>query len=237
MAIASLAASAALSLVGSVAKSLTSPSRPAASSAGGAENSAVVKISEAGRARLAAEANAPERKTRASYDTSQGSKALDIDAYFTPDPSQSLMSIPLLAPTQNNIDALGQQISAKMPGFLAAHGIPEAPASISYDAYGQIQLPGDYAYAAQFREALTDNPVLARQLSTVSALSSQMTEMNKALKFDTEYRAARTPTEIQAVIAKYRALLDGQTTPSTIALHFDSQNRLSVTADGKALAA
>lgn len=237
MAIASLAASAALSLVGSVAKSLTSPSRPAASSAGGAENSAVVKISEAGRARLAAEANAPERKTRAAYDTSQGSKALDIDAYFTPDPSQSLMSIPLLAPTQNNIDALGQQISAKMPGFLAAHGIPEAPASISYDAYGQIQLPGDYAYAAQFREALTDNPVLARQLSTVSALSSQMTEMNKALKFDTEYRAARTPTEIQAVIAKYRALLDGQTTPSTIALHFDSQNRLSVTADGKALAA
>lgn len=237
MAIASLAASAALSLVGSVAKSLTSPSRPAASSAGGAENSAVVKISEAGRARLAAEANATEHKARVAYDTSQGSKALDIDAYFTPDPSQSLMSIPLLAPTQNNINALSQQISAKMPGFLAAHGIPEAPASISYDAYGQVQLPGDYPYAAQFREALTDNPVLARQLSTVNALSSQMTEMGKALKFDAEYRAARTPSEVQAVIAKYRALLDGQTTPSAIALNFDAQGRLSVTADGKALAA
>lgn len=236
MAIASLAASAAISLVGSIAKSLISPSRPAASSADGAENSAVVKISEAGRARLAAEASTTASNTKAAYDTSQGSKALDIDAYFTPDPSQSLLSIPLLLPTQNNIDALSQQVSAKMPGFLAAHGIPEAPTSISYDAYGQIQLPGDYAYAAQFRAALTDNPVLARQLSTVNALSSQMTEMNKALKFDTEYRAARNPSEVQAVIAKYRTLLDGQTTPSTIALHFDGKSRLSVTADDKALA-
>lgn len=237
MAIASLAASAALSLVGSVAKSLMSPSRPAASSADGVENSAVVKISEAGRARLTAEANSTESNTRAAYDTSQGSKALDIDDYFTPDPSRPLLSIPLLMPTQNNIDALSRHVSAKMPAFLAAHGIPEAPASISYDAYGQIQLPGDYAYATQFRAALTDNPVLARQLSTVNALSSQMTEMNKALKFDTEYRAARSPSEIEAVIAKYRALLDGQTTPSAIALHFDGQGRLSVTADGKALAA
>ncbi len=237
MAIASLAASAALSLVGSVVKSLISPSQPAATSAAGAENSAVVKISEAGLARLAAEANTSGGKNGATYDTSQGSQALDIDAYFTPDPSRSLMSIPLLMPTQNNINALSQQVSAKMPGFLAKHGIPEAPASITYDAYGQIQFPGNYAYAPQFREALADDPVLARQLSTVSALSSQMTEMNKALKFDTEYRAARSPSEIQAVIAKYRTLLDGQTTPSTIALHFDGQNRLTVSADGKPLAA
>lgn len=187
--------------------------------------------------RREAEANTTESKSLAAYDTSQGSKALDIDDYFTPDPSRPLLSIPLLMPTQNNIDALSRHVSAKMPAFLAAHGIPAAPASISYDAYGQIQLPGDYAYAAQFRAALTDNPVLARQLSTVNALSSQMTEMNKALKFDAEYRAARSPSEIEAVIAKYRALLDGQTTPSVIALHFDGQGHLSVTADGKALAA
>ena len=237
MAIASLAASAALSLVGSVARSLGSSSPPAASSAGGAEKSAVVTISEAGRARLAAEANKPEGKAKAAYDTTQGSKALDIDAYFTPDPARSLLSMPLLMPTQNNIDALSQQVSAKMPGFLAAHGIPEAPASISYDAYGKIQLPGNYAYAARFREALNDNPVLARQLSTVNALSSQKTEMAKSLPFDAEYRAARTPAEVGAVIAKYRSLLDGHTTPSVIALNFDSQGRLSVTADGKALSA
>jgi hypothetical protein len=212
-----------------------SPSRPTASSAGGAENSAVVKISEAGRARLAAEANATASNARAAYDTSQGSKALDIDAYFTPDPSRSLLSIPLLLPTQNNIDALSRQVAAKMPGFLAAHGIPEAPASISYDAYGQMQLPIDYRYAEQFRAAMSENPVLARQLSTVSALSSQMTGMEKAMSFDADYRAAKTPAEVEAVIAKYRHILFGNAPAATIALHFDGRGRLSVTADGQAL--
>lgn len=237
MAIASLAASAALSLVGSLARSLTLSSRPVASSAGGAENSAVVTISEAGRARLATETNKSEGKAKASYDTSQGSQALDIDAYFTPDPSRPLLSIPLLMPTRNNIDALSQHISAAMPDFLAAHGIPQAPASITYDAYGQMQLPADYPYARQFQAALADNPVLARELSTVNSISSQMTEMAKALPFDAEYRAARTPAEVEAVVAKYRSLLDGQTIPSLIALNFDGQGRLSVSADGKALAA
>lgn len=186
---------------------------------------------------MATETNTSEGKTKGSYDTSQGRLALDIDAYFTPDPSRSLLSIPLLMPTRDNIDALSQHISAAMPGFLAAHGIPQAPASMTYDAHGQMQLPTDYPYAKQFRAALADNPVLARELSTASALSSQMTEMAKALPFDAEYRAARTPAEVEAVIAKYRSLLDGHATPSSIALNFDSQGRLSVSADGKSLAA
>lgn len=238
MAIASLAASAAISLAGSVVRRLaSSSSQPAASSAAGAENSAVTTISEAGRARLAAEVNKSASGAKAAYDTSQGSQALDIDAYFTADPSRSLLSIPLLMPTRNNIDALSQHVSAAMPGFLAKHSIPQAPASIAYDAYGRMQLPADYPYAEQFRAALAETPVLARELSTVNALSSQMTEMAKVLPFDAEYRAARTPAEVEAVIAKYRYILDGQTSASLIALHFDGQGQLSVTADGRALAA
>lgn len=233
MAIASLAASAAVSLVGSIARSLTSPARPTASSAGGGEDSAVTTISQAARDRLAAEANG----TKAAYDTSQGSQALDIDAYFTPDPSRPLLSLPLLMPTRNNIDALSRHVSAAMPDLLAKYGIPQAPASIAYDAYGQMQLPENYRYAEQFRTAMAENPVLARQLSTANALSSQMTGMAKAMSFDAQYRAARTPAELEAVIAKYRPLLDGHATPPSIALHFDGQGRLSVTADGQALAA
>ncbi len=233
MAIASLAASAAVSLVGSIARSLTSSSRPAASSAGRVEDSAVTTISQAARDRLAAEASG----AKATYDTMQGSQALDIDAYFTPDPSRPLLSLPLLAPTRNNIDALSRHVSAAMPELLARYGIPQAPASIAYDANGQMQLPADYPYAAQFRGAMAENPVLARQMSTINALSSQMTGMEKAMAFDAEYRAAKTPAELAAVIAKYRSLLDGNLPPASIALHFDGQGRLSVTADGQVLAA
>lgn len=159
MAIASLAASAAVSLVGSIARSLTSSNRPAASSAGRVEDSAVTTISQAARDRLAAEASG----TKDTYDTVQGSQALDIDAYFTPDPSRPLLSLPLLAPTRNNIDALSRHVSAAMPELLARYGIPQAPASIAYDANGQMQLPADYPYAAQFRDAMAENPVLARK--------------------------------------------------------------------------
>lgn len=232
MAIASLAASAAVSLVGSIARSLAASARPAASSAGGVEDSAITTISQAARDRLAAETNS----TKATYDTSQGSQALDIDAYFTPDPSRPLLSLPLLAPTKNNIDALSRHVSAAMPDLLVRYGIPQAPASITYDAHGQMQLPEGYRYAEQFRTAMAENPVLARQLSAVNALSSQMSGMAQAMSFDAEYRAARTPAELEAVIAKYRQLLDGHATPASIALHFDERSRLSVTADGQALA-
>lgn len=237
MAIASLAASAAVSLVGSIARSLTSSSRPAASSAGRVEDSAVTTISQAARDRLAAEENTATSRSKATYDTSQGSQALDIDAYFTPDPSRPLLSLPLLAPTRNNIDALGRHVSAAMPELLARYGIPQAPASITYDANGQMQLPADYRYAGQFRAAMSENPVLARQMSAINTLSSQMTGMEKAMSFDQEYRAAKTPTELAAVIARYRQLLDGHAAPASIALHFDSQDRLSVSADGQVLAA
>ncbi|MBS1144111.1 MAG: hypothetical protein H6R14_1517 [Proteobacteria bacterium] len=237
MQIGGLAASAVISVLGSVVRGVTSGSSPAASSTAGLENSAVTTISSAGRARLAAEAAQSKAGTKAAYDTSQGRQALDIDAYFTPDPSRPLLSLPLLAPTRHNIDALSEHVSAAMRDMLAERGIPQAPTSITYDAYGQMQLPAEYAYAEQFRAALAEHPVLARELSTVNALSSQMTEMAKALPFDAAYRAAKSPAEVAAVVAKYRALLDGQTTPSLIALHFDAQGRLSVSADGQALAA
>lgn len=235
MAVASLAASAAISLVGSVARSVAPSSRSAGNYAAPVEDSAVMAISQAARDRLAAEANRPEAGDMAVYDTSQGSQSLDIDAYFTPDPSRPLLSIPLLAPTRNNIDALSRHVSAKMPDLLARYGIPQAPSSITYDAYGKMELPADYRYAEQFRTAMSENPVLARQLSTVNALSSQMTGMEKAMSFDQAYRAAKTPAEIEAVIARFRHLLNGNAPATSIALHFDSAGRLSVSADGKAL--
>lgn len=235
MEISSLAASAALSLFSSISRGSASSVRSTASSTAAAENSAVTTISQAARDRLAAETR--PAGSSAEYDTFQGSQTIDIDAYFTPDPSRSLEDTPLLAPSQRNIDALSRHVSAAMPDFLARHGIPEAPASISYDAYGQPQFPADYAYAKEFRAALDDEPVLARQMSTVAALTSHKVEMEKSLPFITEYQAAQSQAEIAAVLAKYRYLFDGTNPSSQIALNFDAQGRLTVSADGKPVAA
>ena len=227
-AVAALAQPILSSLAGSAASA-----NPTAASATIADR---VSISPAARARLAGETDAAGAAT-ASYDTDQGTQELDIDAYFTPPAGGYLGALPpLLLPTRNNIDALSQHISAAMPQFLAKHGIPSAPASVGYDNQGQIQLPADYPYAEKFKQALADEPAMAREMSTVNALTSHMMAMEKSLAFQQEYAAASTKAEIDAVVAKYGELLSGHQRPATIALHFSATGGMSLTADGKPIA-
>ncbi len=173
-----------------------------------------VSISKAARDLFAAQANqakpvAPSGNVaKAEFDTSQGTMALDIESYFNSPAKQgkTLDSIPLLMPSQKNIDALSSYISARMPDFLVDSGIPTTPASITYDNMGQIQLPADYPYAAEFKQALANNPVMERALRSTSALASHMVEMKKSTAFQSEYAAASSQAEIEAVVAKYRYL-------------------------------
>lgn len=167
-----------------------------------------------------------------AYDTSGGTMDLDIDAYFSAGTNRAEASLrdlpPLLLPSQNNIDALASHISAKMPAFLADHGIPAAPERITYDSAGRMQLPADYPYAEQFKQALADDPVLERQLRTVNALSSHVAEMAKSLPFQQEYAAATTQAEVDAVVAKYAYLFSGTRQYDEIALLFAADGRLTV---------
>ena len=98
-------------------------------------SSTTVNISQAARDRLATQ----------TFDTNHGATEINLDTYFTPPGSQGvdIDTVPLLMPTQQNIAALAKDVSAKMPGFLSAHGIPSAPASVTYDNMGQMQLPAD----------------------------------------------------------------------------------------------
>lgn len=205
-----------------------SSSAPSASSAGQAS------ISSAARSRLAAEMEGSDGAT-AVYDTDQGAKSLDIDAYFTPPAGGYLTLPPLLMPSQRNIDALSSHISSAMSKLLADNGIPSAPANITYDSQGKMQLPADYPYADKFRQALEKNPALDRELHTVNALTSHMVEMNKSLPFQQEYAATSSQAEVDAVIAKYASLLSGNRLSSSIALEFSATGHLTMTADGKAI--
>lgn len=201
-------------------------------SAASATSADQASISAAARSRLAAEAEGAGGAT-AVYDTDQGAQSLDIDAYFTPPTGGYLTLPPLLLPSQRNIDALNSHISAAMPEFLAENGIPSAPASITYDDQGKMQLPADYPYADQFRQALEKNPALDRELHTVNALTSHRVEINKVLPFQQEYAAASSQAEAEAVVAKYAYLFSGTRFSSSIALGFSVAGRLTVTADGK----
>lgn len=165
-------------------------------------------------------------------DTSEGPITLDLDAYFTPPDTHKTYSNtlpPLLYPTQRNIEVLAEHITQKMPEFLSRNNISKAPASISYDLRGQIQLPDDYAEAQAFQAALDQDPVLDRQLRTVAALSSTWAALNKAIPFQQEYAAATSPAQIQAVIAKYSHLFSGQSLNNNIVLTFSPDKVLTPT--------
>lgn len=167
--------------------------------------------------------------------TDQGSKNLNIDDYFTPaaNTGGALASLPpLLLPTQRNIDALASHISAAFPHFLAQNGIPFPPSSVTYDGEGKIQPPPDYPYATEFKQALANYPAMARELSTVNALTSHRVEMKKSIAFQQEYAAA-SPAEADAVVAKYSSLFSGNRHYAAIALHFSANGGLSLSADGQ----
>jgi hypothetical protein len=213
------------------------------SSASGATISDTVSISQAARNNLADKSNSAEasgNSATAVFDTDQGAKNLDIDAFFSPgggaSGAQSLSQAlpPLLLPSKNNIDVLTNHISVTFPQFLARNNIPSAPSSITYDNQGQIQLPSDYAYASEFKQALADNPTMSRELSTVNALTSHFVEMQKSVPFQQEYAAA-TQAEIDAVVARYSYLFSDNHDYDTIALQFSPSGSLSLTHDGKPL--
>lgn len=228
----------------------------AAESAAAAASSVAVSISAAARALqsvaaassatgtlASAPASTPlqtttQTATQAEFDTSHGRRTLDIEAYFTPPGREGadLGSLPLLLPSRNNVAALSSYVSGRMPEFLAQHGIAYAPASISYDAQGALQLPADYPHADAFRQALAADPVMERALRTTAALSSHLVELEKLIPFQEAYAAANSQAEIEALLARFHYLFAGARHYASIALDFTPAGQLSISHDGKPLA-
>ena len=208
-----------------------SQSQPVAKPAASAADT--VSISAAARQLAAAQGASTATDL---FDTDQGSRDLDIDAYFTPSPGKRALGDlpPLLLPSRNNIDALTDHISTVLPQFLAQNNIPSAPASITYDSHGEMQLPADYPYAEEFKQALADNPTLERELRTVNALTSHMVGMQRAMAFQQEYAAA-SQSQADAVVAEYSDLFSSNRKYDSIALQFTAQGALSLSVNGEPL--
>jgi hypothetical protein len=215
------------------------PARQQPASAAPTANSADrATISQAAWELFAAHAKpAPSSGSSATdmIDTSNG--PVSIDDYFAPPGSQGVDMdfAPLLLPNPKTIDTLTRHIAANFPGFLAENNIPSPPSSITYDNEGKMQLPADYPYAAEFKQALADNPQMDRELRTVNALTSHLVEMKKSIPFNEEYAAAPSQAAADAVVAKYSYLFSNNRHYDAIALNFSANGELSLTHDGKPL--
>ncbi len=213
--------------VSGVYKSIAATQNQADNTAARTANLAdVISISSAARERLAAEASAASG-AGVKMDTDKGEVALNLESYFSPKPQGGNGELPpLMLPSQRDIDALTQDINQKFPAFLSANGIPAAPASIQYDSNGQPQFPADYPYAAQLKQALTDNPGIGRELSTVYALGEFKNLLDDSQAFQQEYAAAGSQGELDKVIAKYSRLFSANPLPAKSILMIDADGHI-----------
>lgn len=166
-------------------------------------------------------------------------QAVDLDGYFSNAPGSNAGPTNLRAaldqlilPTAENVQAIQEHASARFKDLLADYGIPEAPSQITYDNEGQIHFPADYPYTDDLTQALSENPGLSHELSSLNAITDQYVGMQKALAFSEEYSTAETQSQADAVIAKYSDLFSGRSTDKNIALSFSSDGSLSLSAGG-----
>lgn len=204
-------------------------------------NFAFPLISSGMNATLLAQQEVAEDKALASQtfsaNTSKGKTDLNLDEYF-PDRESgrvSLLDKPLLLPTPDNIAALSEHSSERFKQVLSEYNIPIAPEKITYNSEGQMQLPRDYPFQDELKQALEDNPGLGRELHTLNSLTSHYVEMQKSAPFQEEYSNAQSSAEIDSIIEKYSHLFQGGANYSAIALLFSEDGDISLMADEESL--
>jgi len=172
--------------------------------------------------------------------TGKGNIDINIDQYFSSEGSStSFLNInelpPLLFPSAQNIKALSTHASSRFKQLLSDYHIPSAPNTMTYDSAGEMQLPANYSYATELKQALKENPGLSRELSTINALSSHYVEILKRVPFTEEMSSANSQVAVNNIIAKYSHLLNDNHSYSSLALSFSREGNLSVIADGAAV--
>lgn len=180
-------------------------------------------------------------KQSAMLDTNKGNVALDLDSYYSnAPPAQSYFGRvslndfpPLLLPSAKNIQELSNHASGKFKNMLTEYNIPVAPEKITYDNQGEMQIPADYPYTNQLKQALAENPGLDRELHDLNAITSHYVMIQERMPFTEEMNHANSQAEIDRIIQKYSHLLHDNHSYKSISLMFSEDGNLSITADGK----
>ena len=179
-----------------------------------------------------------ENSSKYTMFTDKGNIDVDLDNLFSNDPnSTGFKSIgdlpPLLLPSSENIKAMSSHVSGRFKQMLAEYNIPSAPEKMTHDNQGKMHLPADYPYADELNQALEENPGIARELSTVNALTSHYVAIQERMPFIEEMGNASSQAETDKVIAKYSHLLHDNHSYKSLALMFSQDGDLSITADGE----
>lgn len=163
---------------------------------------------------------------------------IDLDDFFsneyrTTSPKTLDELPPILFPNAENVSAISEHASKRFQSLLKEYDIPVAPNEITYDNMGNMQLPSDYAYSEELKQALNENPGLAYELNTLNAMSSHFVALQKHLAFQNEYVNAGSKEAADLVLARYSYLWEGRQSAPHIALSFSDSGELNILADSK----
>lgn len=175
----------------------------------------------------------PETRAKhpVSMDTNHGKISLDIGDYLTAPPQPGpvdLKSIPLLLPTEHNINTLSKHSEEAFRAFLSENGIPTPPSSIKFDAEGKLVLPADYPFADELSRALDENPGVEKALQTSAALASHYADIMEGAAFRDEMATARNAADQERIVQKYSHLFDDNRPGVQIVLSFLNDGSLLV---------
>jgi hypothetical protein len=144
--------------------------------------------------------------------------------------TSGLLAEPLLMPTSTTVQGLAETLSSDLETLFAEQGIDlEPPVEFTVGNNGEISVEGDRSDLEQIEELIAENPAIARQIRTLSAVSSHASQIERHLEFQAAYRASSDPSD---VVARYSDPF-GASTPSEIALSF-GETGLEVQVDGEA---
>lgn len=156
-------------------------------------------------------------------DTSQGHNKINLDEYLDPTPQAGpidIRDVPLLLPTEHNINTLSKYSEDKFKGLLQEYNIPSPPETIEFDNEGKLVLPSDYPYSAELRSALEENPSVENALSTTAALASHYAGIMEGAAFRDEMSTARNQADQDRIVQKYSYLFDDNRPQAQIVLAF-----------------
>lgn len=166
-----------------------------------------------------------EKKTSTTYemDVGKGRMEIDLDEYLQPKPlleGQSLEDIPLLLPSEHNVNTLSRYSEQKFKALLAQYNIPEPPKTIEFDQEGKLVLPNDYPFAKELKQALKENPLVEDAMRTTAAVASHYAGIQEAMRFNEEMSTARNQADRDRIIAKHSHLFDDEPNGKNIILNF-----------------
>jgi hypothetical protein len=185
-------------------------SRAASTGAGAPQASAVVSLSGGGQTEAL------------TYSSGSGGTPL-------------LAASTLLLPTRANAARLAAEAGEAIGAKLDAAGISREPGfslKIEDPNSAHVTVTGNRADVQAIEDLINSDPKLQMAVHNADALASHIPAIDRALKYSEEYRAARTPAEIDRVNARYADLLAGRMPPTSIDMSFDKDG-LSLSINGE----